>query len=146
MNLFNYAIASIVDANTHYLHGSGAADYSAAVRHGREIRGKSVVASLKALGRGLSSAYRNYRDRRTEKREVATLLQLNDALLRDIGLNRNDLFAVHYGITTLADLQTRRSSQFETDVQARIKRSMKVKVQGEHDPANEAVFDSAKCA
>lgn len=146
MNLFNFAIASIVDANTHYLHGRVAPDYNAAMRHGREIRGKSVVASLKALGRGLRSAYRNYRDRRAEKREVAALLQMNDALLRDIGLSREELFAVHYGITALADLQARRAAHLEATGSGKAKRSLRITVDREHKAANEAVFASSKCA
>jgi uncharacterized protein YjiS (DUF1127 family) len=146
MNSFNYAIASIVDANTHYLHRSGAIDYNTAMRHGREIRGKSVVASLKSLGRSLRSAYRNYLDHRAERREVSRLLQLNDTLLRDVGLSRDELYAVHYGITTLADLQARRAAHLEAEVRDQVKPSTKVRIEREHNAANEAVFESAKCA
>ena len=46
MKLFQFAVASIVDANTGngLLHSGGRIDYTAAEHHGRAIRAKTVAA------------------------------------------------------------------------------------------------------
>jgi uncharacterized protein YjiS (DUF1127 family) len=144
MKLISNAIASIVDANTHYLDAGQGLDYGSALRHGREVRGKSISASLKSLGRVLRSALERYRRRREEKREVAGLLKLNDVLLRDIGLSREDLIAVQFGATTLAKLQTRREAASNVADQRGRVRSIKAKAR--YEAANEATFATAKCA
>ena len=146
MKLLTFAVASIVDANTHYLNGSSTADYSAAVRHGRAIRGKSVIESLKALARGLRSVVDAYRARRAEKRQIASLLVLNDALLEDIGLDRNDLLAAHYGVVSLEDLQNGREKRPDTGSGSESIGSLTDSIEQNDFAANEAVYATAKCA
>ena len=145
MKLLTFAVASIVDANTHYLQGSSAADFDAAARHGRAIRGKSVIDSLKALGRGLSSVIETYRARRNEKRQITNLLHMNDALLEDIGLDRNKLLAAHYGFASLADLQDGREKRNQVSAQES-GRSLTTSINRKESAANEAVYATAKCA
>ena len=106
MKLLQFAVASIVDANTDHglVHSGGSIDYSAAERHGRTIRA-NTVASLISLFKGrISSAISTHRARALKRRGLADLLRLNDRLLKDIGLTRGDLVAVKLGHTTLAEL------------------------------------------
>lgn len=146
MKLVTFAIASIVDANTHYLHHDDRPDYQAAMRHGREIRGKSVLQSLRTLVETVRNAVDRLRVRTREKREVASMLQMSDALLEDIGLQRSDLIAVHYGITSLAELQARRQAREAFAGSRKTIRSVAVSIGSDDNAANEAVFTPAKCA
>ena len=146
MKLITFGIASIVDANTHYLHHSDIPDYDATVRHGREIRGKSVIESLNALRSFIGNVINGISDRAREKREVARLLHMNDAMLADIGLSRGDLFAVNHGISSLADLQVRREKKVKAAATGHSSQSRSASVKRDEIAANEAVFASAKCA
>ena len=146
MKLLNFAIASIVDSNTHYLNRGGSLDYNTAVRHGREIRGKSVVSSLKALTQTLRRAYLRYRSRMIEKQEVNRLLHLNDSLLRDIGISREELLSVHFGMKSLAELQAQRTASADTFKPARAQHAQSARVDHTAKAANEVRFTTSKCA
>ena len=148
MKLLTYAVASIVDANTHYLSAGQRLDTDFALRHGREIRSRSVVASLKALGRAIRSAVARLRSRHQEKRELAQLLRLNDALLRDIGLTRGDLLAVQYGATTLAALQSRREAASRERIGRGNVHRLSTTVRDDviDEAASETGYATAKCA
>lgn len=139
MKLFAFAIASIVDANTGFGldHGGGKLDYGAAERHAREIRGKSVIAVIAAIRDGISAAAARVEARAEERREVNRLLALNDHLLRDIGLSREDLLAVRYGATSLTRLDAERGTSRQT-----VKRESPVAVEA----ANQEIYALAKCA
>ena len=99
MNYLQFAIASIVDANTGngLVHGGSKIDYAAAASHGHEIRSKSIVALLGQVKLRLSSAIAAIRERQAQKRNVHRLAGLNDHILEDIGLSRGDVIALQLG-------------------------------------------------
>ena len=141
MNLIVNAVASIVDAHTHYLDASGQPDYRARIQHGRAIRSRSVLASFGILRKHLESAIHAIRARVAEKREVDELLKLKDYLLEDIGLSRAELLAVQAGVTSLAELYARNR---QTPPAALPSASRNVKNLA--SAANEADFGLAECA
>ena len=144
MNLIVNAVASIVDAHTHYLDAAGQPDYRERVRHSRSIRAHSVLASLGALRSWLGNAVDNYRSRAEEKRELNHLLSLNDHLLEDIGLSRGDLLAAKYGAISLAELQdsNRAKSGSAAKLHSRKLGSRVIRAKA----ANESVFGVPECA
>lgn len=141
MNLIVHAVASIVDAHTHYLDASSAPDYRARSQHGRSIRAKSVLASLGALRQYLGNMVTAYRDRVAQKRDVNELLRLNDYLLADIGLSRSDLVAVQAGIISLDELEAERKLQRDKHSKRGTQR-----VNRRVNAANETKFELPKCA
>ncbi len=112
MKLLQFAVASLVDANTggNLAHHVSSSDTAAAERKAREIRARSVIALGRALGDSLRQALADYRERREAKRALDELLRLSDHNLRDIGLHRGDLVAVKLGATTLAALDAEREA------------------------------------
>ncbi len=106
MKLLQFAVASIVDANTGHVlvHSGGRIDYAAAERHGRTIRARTVASLISLFKDRISNAISTRRARALKRRGLAELHRLNDRLLKDIGLTRGDLVAVELGHTTLAEL------------------------------------------
>lgn len=144
MNLIVNAVASIVDAHTHYLDAAGQPDYRERVQHGRSIRAHSVLSSLGAVRSWLGNAVDNYRSRAEEKREINHLLDLNDHLLADIGLSRGDLLAAKYGAVSLAELQD--SSQAKSRSSAKLRSGKLGSRVTRAKAANESVFGVPECA
>ena len=54
---------------------------------------QSAISRFAALGRAVVTIYSAYKERRARRQARAELLRLNDALLRDIGLTRFDVYA-----------------------------------------------------
>ena len=106
MKLLQFAVASIVDANTGngLVHTGSRIDYTAAEHHGLAIRAKTVAALIGLIKDQISNAISYLRKRASQRRGLAQLSRLDDRLLRDIGLTRGDLVAVERGQTTLAEL------------------------------------------
>jgi len=106
MKLFQFAVASIVDANTGngLVHAGGRVDYTAAADHGRAIRAKTVAALIGLIKSRISNAISTYKERARQRSGLSELSRLDDRLLKDIGLTRGDLIAVELGQTTLAEL------------------------------------------
>ncbi len=120
MKLFEFAIASIVDANTgHGLEGKKlSVDYSAAIHTGREIRAKSVLAWFASIKHRIGQVISNYRVRAYNRRAINAFSNLSDRLLRDIGIERYELAQLRAGLITLEELgASRRPSQVD-NVQA----------------------------
>ena len=148
MKMFQFAIASIVDANTGngLIHGSGNLDYAAAERNGRKIRARSIAALFAAIETGLSEVVASYRKNAKQRHNLRALMKLNDHLLDDIGLSRGDLHAVRLGAVTMEALNAsyraaRRSSQAkQNEVSASTRLNLEL------DASNERFFDSRKCA
>ena len=143
MNLIVNAVASIVDAHTHYLDATGQPDYRDRVQHGRSIRAHSVLTSIAALRSWLGNAVDNFRARAEEKREISHLLNLNDHLLEDIGLTREELLAAKYGAVSLAELQT--SNQVNRSASKPGSHKLDSQVT-RAKAANESVFGVPECA
>ena len=112
MKHFLFAIASIVDANTRFgpSHGGGKIDYRAAEQHERAIRAKSIIALFAAIKQRIGVAVEAYRVRVQAPRDLQTLLNLSDRMLKDIGLHRGDLESVQYGAVTLKQLDAERKA------------------------------------
>ena len=115
MSVLQFAIASIVDANTNYLNGSGSShdqirNYQATMLEGRKIRAKSLIAIVDAARRRLAAAVASYRIRAKRGEEVNQLLSLSDRMLRDIGLERGDIVALQADLITFEQLGSKRSA------------------------------------
>jgi len=148
MKLLQFAVASIVDANTGngLVHNEGRIDYAAAIQHGRTIRVKSIIALYKLIKERLGNALSSYRERASQRRQLVTLAQLDDHLLKDIGISRGDVFAVELGQMTLQqlDAQRRNNSQNELSTLTTVDQTGRQPLQ--LDAVNEAVYHEAKCA
>ena len=147
MNTFQFAIASVVDANTGQglPKVAGQIDYGVLTRHGREIRAKSLLEMLRTIGSRISSISARFTEYRRQRRAIRDLAALNDHLLEDMGFHRGDIIALQMGLVDLDELrernESRRHSPESTEIQ--VSRVMT----GEFEQAvNEAVFARAKCA
>ena len=117
MKLFEFAIASIVDANTgHGLEGKNlSVDYASEIHRGHEIRSKSVLALFASIKHRIGQVISNYRVWTNNRRAINEISNLSDRLLKDIGIERYELASVRAGLTTLEELDaSRRSSQIDT--------------------------------
>lgn len=112
MKLFQLAVASIVDANTGYglPYKGGSIDFPAQAQHGRSIRARSVAALYARIKEQLNKAISRYRTHVKQRRQLALLGRLNDHLLIDIGLSREDINAVELGLVTLQQLDEKRTN------------------------------------
>lgn len=113
MKHFQFAIASIVDANTGYglARGGGNIDYRDAELRSRAIRSKSVHAFVAAIGAAVGDILADYRERARQRRAIEELSQLSDHYLDDIGLTRGDIAAVKLGQTSLEMLDSDRRAR-----------------------------------
>ena len=147
MSVLQFAVASLVDANTgnELVHRDGRIDYAAAAERGRVIRSNSVKSLFAAIKTQAGTLLANYRERARQRRELNALLRLNDYHLRDIGLTRGDLFAVEMGQVTLAELDSHRNKQ-HTDESGLSTVDQISLVSAKQSAANEAFYDEAKCA
>ena len=120
MKPFEFAIASIVDANTgHGLEGKYlSVDYASEIHRSREIRSKSVLALVASIKHRIGQVISNYRVRAYNRRAINVISNLSDRLLKDIGIERYEIAQVRAGLTTLEELDasraSRRSSQIDT--------------------------------
>jgi len=145
MNTFQFAVASIVDANTGngLVRHSGPRDYLALEQHGRKIRSKSIIALFTAIKVRLGATIDNYRIALKQRRDLQVLMHLSDHLLEDIGLTRGDLNSVQLGATSLEELNDgRRSAQ-----QAELGTSSAIdRVDHGLEAINEQFYHQKKCA
>ena len=148
MNYFQFAIASIVDANTGHglLHNTDRIDYAAAANHGREIRAKSIMALLGQAKSRLSKTIASIRDRQVQRRNLHQLARLNDHILEDIGLSRSDVIALQMGQFDLSQLEARRAENCSTNGLQPAAITLNVGKTIRRNASNEAVFAKVKCA
>ena len=150
MKLLNLAIASIVDANT----GNGlnrdfidpfGSYHSAHQKRAHEIRSRSfldLVAKIK------NSVQRYFEDSKTKARNrqaIKDLRQLDDRFLKDIGLNRGDLYAVQLGTTSLEALNARRNPSADTHKPSQVPSNVGTGVRS-IESANQELYEARKCA
>ena len=148
MKLLQIAVASIVDANTGYglAHSGGSIDYSAQARNGRSIRAKSIMALYALVKEQLGKSISSYYEHVKQRRQLALLGQLNDHLLRDIGLSRGDLIAAELGQVNLQQLDTKHRNSKQNEL-SDLTTADRVDPQTlQLSAINEAVYAEAKCA
>jgi uncharacterized protein YjiS (DUF1127 family) len=148
MKHFSFAIASIVDANTGFglSHGGRNIDYRAAERHGRAIRAKSIIALFAAIKQRISVTVEAYKERTQARRDLLTMLNLNDRMLKDIGLTRGDLASVQYGVVTLQQLDAERKASRQVTDQHVTTFIRVEKVNQAQEAVNQELYAEAKCA
>jgi uncharacterized protein YjiS (DUF1127 family) len=148
MKSLQFAVASIVDANTGQglAHNGGRIDYAAAAQHGRTIRAKSIIALYRLIKAQLGKAFSNYRERAAQRRQLADLAQLDDRLLKDIGLSRGDMIAVELGQVTLQQLDAPHRNNYRNELPDLTTASQIGEQTLKLDAVNQAVYAEAKCA
>jgi len=148
MKLLQFGVASIVDANTGngLPYNVGRIDYAAAAQHGRTIRAKSIIALYNLIKDKLGNAISSYRERALKRRQLAALTQLDDHLLKDIGLSRGDVFAVELGQVTLEQLDAQRRNDYQHELPGLTTVDQIGQQSLQLDAVNEAVYNEAKCA
>jgi uncharacterized protein YjiS (DUF1127 family) len=148
MKSLQYAVASIVDANTGHglTHNGGRIDYAAATQHGRTIRAKSIIALYRLIKAQLGKVISNYRERAAQRRQLVTLAQLDDRILKDIGLSRGDVIAVELGQLTLQQLDAQRRNDYRNESLDLITVDRIGEQTLKLDAVNQAVYAEAKCA
>lgn len=148
MKLLQFAVASVVDANTGYglAHNSGRIDYTAAVSHGRTIRATSILALYRLIKEKIGNSISSYRAHVNKRNQIATLARLNDHLLQDIGLSREDVLAAQLGQVTLEQLDTGRYNQVQRQILDRSSTTQVGQRTLQLDAVNEAIYGEAKCA
>ena len=148
MKLLQLAVASIVDTNTGngLTHSDSRINYSAQAQHGRTIRAKSIVALYGLLKDQLSKAVSGYHEHAKHRRQLALLGQLNDHLLRDIGLSRGDLVVAELGQVTLAELDAKRHHGKRNELPDLTTAGRVDQQTLQLNAINEAIYAGAKCA
>ena len=148
MNMFQFAIASIVDANTGngLVHSNGSRGYAAGERNGRKIRSRSIANLFALIKSRLAAVLDQYRTKAGQRRDVRQLMKLNDHLLDDIGLHRGDLHALQLGATTLEQLNDSRQSAMQEGLAKPEFAATGRRIDSKLDASNEQFFDHRKCA
>ena len=153
MKFLNLAIASIVDANTGNginqqfvdQFGSGTTDY---VQHGREIRANSVLAMFGKIKASVKQYIEDSKELAKARRNTREVLQLDDHMLRDIGLTYNDVVDLRLGLISTEGL-SQRSNQNRDDQDASLDRLSQHLVsvsENNLESANEENYELKKCA
>ena len=148
MKLFEFAIASIVDANTgHGLEGKNlSVDYASEIHRGREIRSKSVLALFASIKHRIGQVISNYRVRAYNRRAINEISNLSDRLLKDIGIERYELAQLRAGLTTQEEFDaSRRPIQIDS-VQALYSSALVDKEIRKLDAVNQDSYAQARCA
>lgn len=148
MKLLQFAVASIVDANTGngLVHGGGRIDYAAAEQRGRAIRANTVAALISLIRGQISNAISTYKERARQRRGLSELSRLDDRLLKDIGITRGDLVTVELGHTTLAELSPLHRTDKVTETLNLAVPNQTIESDQDIDAVNETYFVEQKCA
>ena len=154
MKLFNFAIASIVDANTgngisrQFIDQSGSKE-SGHLQYGREIRAKSVLGVLAKIKSAVKQFVDDSREAARARRNNEAISQLSEHILKDIGLTFVEIQDLKSGQITLEGLNARRDQYRDQGARnLRLLQSTK-RVSSQVvdiDSANQAHFETAKCA
>ncbi|MGD2173516.1 MAG: DUF1127 domain-containing protein [Gammaproteobacteria bacterium] len=148
MKHFQFAIASIVDANTGFglTRGGGNIDYRDAEIRSRAIRSKSVQAFFGAIRAAVRDTLAAYREKARQRRAIEELSLLNDHYLDDIGLTRGDITAVKLGQTSLEVLDADRRSRLAVAPLDFVDTGRIDDLTREAEAVNEAEYGAAKRA
>jgi uncharacterized protein YjiS (DUF1127 family) len=154
MNLINFAIASIVDANTgngisrQFIDQSGSKD-SGHLQYGREIRDKSVLGVLAKIKSAVKQFVDDSRVAARARRNNEAISNLSEHLLKDIGLTFVDIQDLKSGQTTLEGLNARRIQYRDQAARSNrlVQSTKRVSSQVvDIDSANQYQYEVAKCA
>ena len=146
MKHFNLAVASIVDAYT----GNGlnrqfinqySSNYSDHERHAHEIRSTSFLALVSRVKSSVQEYFEHSKAEAKRRQATKDLFQLNDRLLKDIGLTREDLYAIGQGSTSLGALNARRNYKSGKVERGQVSSSVR-----SIESANQAQYETKKCA
>jgi len=148
MKGLHFAIASIVDANTGngLAHAKGGSDFAAAAVHGRTIRAKSIAALVNSIKARVVKVIAGFRAAAKQRRDLNSLMSLNDHLLDDIGLTRGDLQAVRLGSTTLDELNAAYVAARRSESSNQFGIAAIDSINDELEAINQQHFDRRKCA
>ena len=148
MKLFQFAVASIVDANTGngLVHSGGRIDYAAAEHRGRAIRANTVTTLISLIKAQISNAISTYKERARQRRGLSKLSRLDDRLLKDIGLTRGDLVSVELGHSTLAELSPLRRADNVAETLNLTVLNQKIEQDQDINAVNETYYVEQKCA
>ena len=148
MKSIQFAIASIVDANTgHGLpQNTREIDYQAVSHRAHVIRSRSFTHSLARIGKTLVDGLKAYYSGREQRRSIDSLSRLNDHMLDDIGLVRGDIIAVQAGQISLAQLEAQRTTERGNAILYSPGTSAVALSPVTTNAANEALYAEAKCA
>jgi uncharacterized protein YjiS (DUF1127 family) len=148
MNMFQFAVASIVDVNTGngLIHVSGPRDYAAAENHGRKIRSQSIIELFAQIKSAINGVFKRYQARLEQRRNLRNLLALNDHLLEDIGLHRGDLAAVQLGVISLDELKASHRSGDQAELKKLEYVAAPDRISRNLAASNAQLFEQRKCA
>jgi len=113
MKLFNFAIASIVDANT----GNGVnrqfvdqfgSKHSNYETFGRELRAITILGVVEKIKSAFVQYIEDSKARARQRRGVEEVSQMSAGMLKDLGLTQNDANDLRLGLISLDSLNARR--------------------------------------
>jgi len=155
MKLFNFAIASIVDANTgngvsrRFVEQFGSKN-SSYVQLGREIRAKSILGLVGKIKSALIQYIADSKAKAQERRSVEEISQLSASMLEDVGLTQNDADDLRLGLISLDSLSARRDqnrNQREVHLSRLSQSPKQVNISGSgHESTNQENYELKKCA
>ncbi len=153
MKLLNFAIASIVDANTGNginrqfvsQFGSNKTDY---VQHGLDIRAKSILALIGKIKASVTQYIENSKATAQARRSSKEVLQMSEHMMKDVGLTYNDLNDLRLGLISLNTLNQRRDQNRNEQDAGLGRLSLQQVSVGKNDleSSNEEAYELAKCA
>ena len=150
MKHFNLAIASIVDANTgnglnHNFIDQFGPYHSTHEQHVHEIRSRSFLDLVTKIKTLVQKYIEDSKTKARNRQVIEDLRQLDDRNLKDIGLNRGDLYALQLGTTSLEALNARRNSSADTHKPSQVASNVGTSVSS-IESANQALYEAKKCA
>ncbi len=150
MKHFNLAIASIVDANTgnglnHNFIDQFGPSHSTHEQHVHEIRSRSFLDLVTKIKTLVQKYIEDSKTKARNRQVIEDLGQLDDRLLKDIGLNRGDLYGIDDGSTDLETLNARRNRSADTHKLSQVSGKVGTGVRS-IESANQALYEAKKCA
>jgi len=155
MKLFNFAIASIVDANTgtgvnqRFVEQFGSKN-SSYEQLGREIRAKSILGLVGKIKSAFIQYIADSKAIARERRAVEEVSQMSASMLEDVGLTQNDADDLRLGLISVDSLNVRRDknrSEREASLSRLNQSSKQVNISGsDHETANQENYELKKCA
>ena len=148
MKILQYAIASIIDANTGYgMSLTSEQHHRTLAAQGLLSRIAGLVASyLQYTGLRVARATRAIGQNLRQRRELRRLGSLNEHLLEDIGLARGDLLAAELGQISMAELESRRFGEAGNKPVIKHRNITDASIPQTLEASNESLFATAKCA
>jgi len=150
MKYLNLAVASIVDANTgnglnHHFIDQFGSNHSAHQRQAHEIRSRSFLGLIAKIKASVQQYIEDSKAGAKRRQALKDLSQMNDRLLKDIGLNRDDLYDLNHGSTNLEALNARRNRSADTHRLRQVSTKVSTRIRS-LESSNHAQYETKKCA